>query len=127
MITQLYLVLNNYPRKGTKPKLYISSIIYEQSLWLSSRAQRANVSFRLNYEDEVLNGYYWIDDLDDEKITVIPSDPERDGFSFGGWYKDPECVHPWNFAEEKVPAKVYDEDGAYLYRETNLYAKWKIL
>ena len=86
----------------------------------------ANVSYYHNYENAENDGYYWIDDQDGERIQFPPPFPEREGYNFDGWYKEPECVNPWNFEEDKVPAKEYDEDGAYLYRETKLYAKWKI-
>ena len=118
--------LGQLPKNESNPTLYLSSYINWESSWIPAKAQCANVSFQLNYEDEVLNGYYWIDDLDNEIISVIPPDPEREEYTFEGWYKEPECLNHWDFAKDKVPAKEYDEDGAYLYRETKLYAKWKI-
>ena len=42
-----------------------------------------------------------------------PADPTRDGYEFGGWYKDAECTTPWNFTADKVT------------EETTLYAKWE--
>ena len=44
-----------------------------------------------------------------------PSPPSRDGFSFGGWYKEASCSNPWNFAADKVNA------------DTTLYAKWNLV
>lgn len=29
--------------------------------------------------------------------VVKPADPTRMGFTFGGWYTEPSCVHRWNF------------------------------
>jgi uncharacterized repeat protein (TIGR02543 family) len=43
-----------------------------------------------------------------------PKSPVRDGCVFTGWYKDPECHKPWNFANEKVMGDV------------TLYAKWDV-
>ena len=86
---------------------------------------RANVSFRYNYAGAPNDGFYWIDDLDDELIGYIPPSPEREGYMFGGWYKEPACINAWNFAVDKIPAKIRDEDGAYIeYKETCLYAQW---
>ena len=86
---------------------------------------RANVSFRYNYAGAPNDGFYWIDDLDDELIGYIPPSPEREGYMFGGWYKEPTCINAWNFAVDKIPAKIRDEDGAYIeYKETCLYAQW---
>lgn len=33
-------------------------------------------------------------------------------YLFIGWYKEPECIRPWNFSEDRV------------YDEITLYAKW---
>lgn len=86
---------------------------------------RANVSFRYNYAGAPNDGYYWLDDLDDELIGYIPPSPEREGYMFGGWYKEPACINAWNFAVDKIPAKVRDEEGNWLWdEETNLYAQW---
>ena len=41
-----------------------------------------------------------------------PADPTREGYDFGGWYKDEECTTPWNFTADKVT------------EETTLFAKW---
>lgn len=90
----------------------------------SSICGRANISFRYNYTDAPNDGFYWIDDLDDELITYIPPAPERKGYMFGGWYKESECINAWNFATDKIPPKVWDETGLLEYQETNLYAQW---
>ena len=40
-----------------------------------------------------------------------PDDPTRDGYTFYGWYTDPECTEKFDFATE-------------LTQKTTLYAKW---
>ena len=92
----------------------------------TSNMQFANVSFYYNYDGAPNENFYWIDDLDNEKIEVIPPVPEREGYAFGGWYKESECINAWDFATDIVPAKEYTEDGDYVYKETCLYAKWVI-
>lgn len=47
----------------------------------------------------------------DEKITK-PSDPEKTGYTFGGWYTDLNCTKAWNFDSDKVSDAM------------TLYAKW---
>ncbi len=42
-----------------------------------------------------------------------PADPQRTGYTFGGWYKDVDCTEAWDFAADKVQYN------------THLYAKWE--
>ncbi len=39
-------------------------------------------------------------------------DPEKNGFAFGGWYKNVECTQVWDFDNDKITS------------DTSLYAKW---
>ncbi len=90
---------------------------------------RAYVSYFYNYDIEENYGYYWIDDWDyGSKIEFIPPAPEREGYVFGGWYKEPECINEWDFETDVLPEKCTEinEDGEeeVVYQETKLYAKW---
>ena len=49
----------------------------------------------------------------DSKIPA-PSDPNKTGYTFDGWYKDSDYKHDWNFSYDKVKNNI------------TLYAKWKI-
>lgn len=85
----------------------------------------SNVSYYYNYENAPNDGYYWIDNYNyGEKIEYIPEQPIRDRYTFGGWYKDPECVDAWNFEIDALPQTQYDEQEKEIYQETKLYAKW---
>ena len=90
-------------------------------LWLS------NCNYFYNYDGAENDGYYWSDNYDyGEKITYVPQNPEREGYIFGGWYKEPECVNIWNFDTDTLPEAKYNEEGEALYQETRLYAKWYV-
>ena len=70
-----------------------------------------------------------IDDYDyGEKIEFIPPDPEREWYTFEGWYKEPECINKWDFETDTLPEEVTEtnENGEeeVIYQETILYAKW---
>ncbi len=89
----------------------------------------SNVSYFYNYETEENYGYYWIDDWNyGSKIEFIPPEPEREGYTFGGWYKEPECINKWNFETDVLPEErtEINEEGEeeVVYQETKLYAKW---
>lgn len=47
----------------------------------------------------------------DAKITK-PSDPEKTGYTFGGWYTDQSCTKKWDFEKDTVSGAM------------TLYAKW---
>ena len=88
-------------------------------LWLS------NCNYFYNYEGAENDGYYWSDNYDyGEKITYVPQNPKREGYIFGGWFQEPECVNIWNFDTDTLPEAKYNEEGEALYQETRLYAKW---
>ena len=86
----------------------------------------ANTSYMFNYEDSPNNDYFFINNFESESlIENTPYDPIREGYTFGGWYKEPECIHKWNFATDKLPEAEYDENGYVVdFVETKLYAKW---
>ena len=85
----------------------------------------ANVTYYYNFDGAENGGYYWIDYcVYGEKIDYIPLNPEREGFEFGGWYKEAECINRWDFVKDRLPAPVYDAEENEIYQETALYAEW---
>ncbi len=83
--------------------------------------ETANYVTKRNYllyrwEQSKNEGVHWIDHLDnDQTLTTIPQDPTRDGYSFGGWYFEEECINKVILEEIKA-----NQDGTPLC----LYAKW---
>ena len=76
---------------------------------------KANVSYHLNYGED---NYYYIDYYENgEKICYIPPIPQRDGYTFGGWFKEAECISQWNFDPDTLQLS---EEA----QEIKLYAKW---
>ena len=120
---------------GSNLSVYITSKEYDNNYNNTSYVHDedlmiyyANVSFMYNYENAKNDGYYWIDDYDyGEKIAYIPENPERDGYAFGGWYKETECINAWSFETDTLPEVQYTEDGEKIYQETKLYAKWILI
>ena len=94
----------------------------------------ANVEFHWNYENSPQEDYYWIDDIEDgELIEEIPPIPEREGYTFGGWYTEKECINEFSFS---TPISKMDIDWEELYNSrqqvpdeyvTSLYAKWIVI
>ncbi len=98
----------------------------------------ANVAYLYNYSNAPGDGIYLLDDYDDEPILYPPENaPVRDGYAFAGWYKEKDCITPWDFTTDIIPSKefynykVVDNDG-YIYTGrkqkllvTQLFAKWE--
>ena len=87
---------------------------------------KANTSYMFNYEKSPNNDYFFINDFErGGLIENTPYDPIREGYTFGGWYKEPECINKWNFVTDKLSEAEYDENGYVVdFVETKLYAKW---
>jgi uncharacterized repeat protein (TIGR02543 family) len=89
----------------------------------------ANISYLYNYEDAPNDDYYWVDSYDNSTVKYIPPEPTREGYTFGGWYKEAECINAWDFEVDKTGEEIairiysyaneYDSTGI-----TFLYAKW---
>ena len=76
---------------------------------------KANVSYYLNYAE---NNYYYIDYYENgEKVVYIPPAPQREEYSFGGWFKESDCINEWDFSVDTV--QLTEE-----VQEVKLYAKW---
>lgn len=52
---------------------------------------------------------------DYNSLITAPTSPTKIGYTFSGWYKEAECITPWNFITDKVIS------------DTTIYAKWRIV
>ncbi len=86
----------------------------------------ANTSYMFNYDGAPNEGYFFINDFErGGLIENTPYEPLREGYTFGGWYKDSACTEAWDFTVDKLPEAEYDEEGYVTeFVETKLYAKW---
>ena len=57
----------------------------------------ANIVFMNNHSEEINGGYYWLDNISMGEKIPLPPNPEREGYAFGGWYTEPECINKWDF------------------------------
>ena len=86
---------------------------------------KANLSFIFNFSDAPNDGYFFINNFEyGSLVETTPYEPLREGYTFEGWYKEPECLNKWNFEADKLPEAEYDENGILIFQETKLYAKW---
>ena len=47
------------------------------------------------------------------ELLEVPADPDREGYKFTGWFKDPACDSEWDTSEDTIQGEV------------NLYAGWE--
>lgn len=47
------------------------------------------------------------------ELLEVPADPDREGYEFTGWFKDPSCDSKWDTSEDTIQGEV------------NLYAGWE--
>ena len=120
MISTQY-VKNLYNGQNYVPEIYFN--IYKNkypNAWLKC----ANVVYDINYLNEEYR-YHSVDNYEyGSLIEIIPPQPEREGYTFDGWYKEPECINAWNFETDTLPELKLDADGNEIFQETALYAKW---
>ena len=68
------------------------------------------VAFNVNIEGETMESL----SIKDGELINEPTAPTKEGYTFGGWYRDEACQYRWNFATDKVTAN------------TTLYPKWTL-
>ena len=47
-------------------------------------------------------------------LVALPKTPARVGYTFGGWFTEPDCINAWNFGSDRITDN------------RTLYAKWTI-
>lgn len=102
---------------GEFNRIYLYKTLYESGDFSGDYAF-ANIVFMNNYSDEVNGGYYRLDNIGTGETIPEPLAPKREGYTFGGWYTEPECVTAWNFGDSPRI-----EEGV----EFRLYAKWSVM
>lgn len=69
-----------------------------------------------DFPDAIIDGD-WVyekieaDDNEIDELIIMPEEPARDGYDFGGWYTESECIN-------KFAATTKGEN------DINLFAKW---
>ena len=103
----------------------IDTFIAENNFYVaSSMLFFENYSMKYNeFKDSIHNGniryyiekdnFYRIDNFSSDNLYVLPEDPSKEGYIFGGWYTDEDFNNKW----DKSFPKSQEE-------ELNLYAKW---
>ena len=120
-----------YERIDYLRTIYGEELDFENKIY---HLRPANVEFHWNYENSPQEDYYWIDDIENgELIEEIPPIPEREGYTFGGWYTEKECINEFSFS---TPISKMDIDWEELLNSrqqvpdeyvTSLYAKWIVI
>ena len=87
----------------------VTSDITLYAKWTVAAADIYTVTFDLNYTGAPAAATSQVNSGDE--ITK-PTDPTREGYTFGGWYKEAACTTVWDFDTDTVTGNI------------TLYAKW---
>ena len=110
---------------GNKYFIYNKKNIYDEYQNFKYFNELADIHYIYNFDNAPNNSCYWIDDIDDgEKIEIIPPDPEREGYTFAGWYCEPECENEWDFNNKIIKKDIEQGDFYPDDYVTYIYAKW---
>ena len=82
----------------------------------------ANVTYYIN---DGTDNPYFVDEVSDSVVNVIPPTPYREGYKLTNWYKEKECINLWDFEKDKAPKIKYDSDENEIYEEIKIYAGWE--
>ena len=85
--------------------------VKDHSLVMSKTFVKGEVSFDLQGHGSAISKLTNV--TAGSKISA-PSEPSVEGWTFGGWYKEPSCTNAWNFASDVVNETM------------TLYAKWTV-
>lgn len=82
------------------------------------KVHMANTAYMFNYDGAPNDNYFFINNFESGGlIEDSPYYPERTGYTFGGWYKEAECLNKWDFSADTLDSEAL---------ETRLYAKWTV-
>ena len=87
---------------GEKAKLIFSdplqdnTIIVRPSPTSGGKMIPVNFVFHYHYFNAPNSGYYWFDYITGSNLYILPNNPEREGYTFKGWYIDEECSIEWD-------------------------------
>lgn len=103
--------------------IFVSDNYYTQYPTISDKnninEKRGNICYYLDEETT-----YFVDYVNEGKVNVIPPAPYKDGYEFEGWYKDLDCLIPFDFDIDIVVSNLNSEEDH--FNEIKIYAKWHI-
>lgn len=121
------LTKNEYTKEGHTFKGWATTpdgnVVYADEVEVKNLTNKANESITL-YAVWEINSYDVTFDsqggstvdgktIEYNALVEKPTNPTREGYTFGGWYKEAECATVWDFDTDKMPAG-----------NLTLYAKW---
>lgn len=105
-------------------QLFVTETVYKEGYSKYGNIMKLEQANVVYYVDD---DAYFVDDCDGTTINIIPPIPYKEGYEFSGWYKELECINEWDFENDIVEKKEYDEEGNYLFKETKIYCKWNVI
>ncbi|GAA0361841.1 InlB B-repeat-containing protein [Bacillus horti] len=91
--------------------IFFTDTVQSTNMTLYAKWEANNYMIRFNVDgliDTWMYGQYGT-------LISAPASPTKVGYTFGGWYRDPQYTNQWDFAIDTVPAT-----------DITLYAKWVV-
>jgi uncharacterized repeat protein (TIGR02543 family) len=86
----------------------LTNVRQDMQLYAHYRIETFTATFNINYA----GGTNPPSQTVNYNTPIVNVSVSREGYDFDGWYKEPECLRPWNFNTEKLTG------------DRILYAKW---
>lgn len=89
-----------------------------------TNAETFTVQFNLNYNTDKEAPQALTVPKDKEMALALKPIPEREGYRFAGWYKDPACTQEWLFGAKTPQFMQPPVEWMSVTRSMTLYARW---
>lgn len=94
--------------------LYLNGAATGHSASVTVAAIQVPVNYTVTFDSQGGSLVASIDDIASGSTISEPETPAWSGHTFGGWYKESDCIHVWNFSTDTVTGNI------------TLYAKWTV-
>lgn len=102
----------NLMKYNSSSKIFSCYSSGQQDICIYKKDKSVEIPAEVYFDNNTGNGERTLGTVTNGLADKPKEDPKRDGYTFGGWYKESTCENAWNFETDVVEGEVI------------LYAKW---